>query len=76
MKDTSLRGEVVDEVQLILNQAALEQGGSFDSDVSFHSLSVKIIERYTQPCLQVELSGFTHCASSPPFSHCCLLHIC
>lgn len=53
MKDQTLRGDIAQEVQLILNQAALEQGGSFDSDVSFNSLSVKIIERYTEPCLQL-----------------------
>jgi len=31
----------------------LEQGGGFDSDVSFYTLSEKIIERYRAPCVKL-----------------------
>jgi hypothetical protein len=48
---TSLRGHLVEEVRQILNQAALEQGGSFDSDASFNYMSVKIVEKFTPSCL-------------------------
>jgi hypothetical protein len=53
LNKTELRGDIVSEVKQILNQAALEQGGSFDSDVSFNTLSVKIIERFKQPCIKL-----------------------
>jgi len=53
LNSTELRGDIIAEVKQILNQAALEQGGSFDSDVSFNTLSVKIIERFQKPCLKL-----------------------
>jgi|Transcript_35839 GTP-binding protein EngB required for normal cell division len=49
----SLQGDVNSEVEQILNQAALEQGGSFDSDRTFSSLSKKIISRMQGPCLHL-----------------------
>jgi len=49
----SLRGDVQKEVQQIMNQAALEAGGSFDSDMSFTALSRRIIESYRTPCLDL-----------------------
>uniref|UniRef100_A0A7S2XBM1 Uncharacterized protein n=1 Tax=Lotharella oceanica TaxID=641309 RepID=A0A7S2XBM1_9EUKA len=49
----SLRGDVQKEVQQIMNQAALEAGGSFDSDMSFNTLSRRIIESYRTPCLKL-----------------------
>jgi len=50
---SSLRGDIVNEVRQILNQASLEQGGGFDSDVSFYTLSEKIIDRYRAPCIKL-----------------------
>lgn len=47
------RSDVLQEVSVVLNQAVLEQGGSFDSDLSFASLSQKIIQRYQRPCLEL-----------------------
>mmetsp|Transcript_28006 Transcript_28006/g.49405 ORF Transcript_28006/g.49405 Transcript_28006/m.49405 type:complete len:826 (+) Transcript_28006:172-2649(+) len=49
----SLRGNIRQDVQQILNQAALEAGGSFDSDVSFNTLSRRIINCYRKPSLEL-----------------------
>jgi hypothetical protein len=51
----TLRGDIHYDVKQILNQAALEAGGSFDSDLSFNNLSRKIIERYEKPCRKLVL---------------------
>jgi len=53
LKSSLLRGELVHEVQHVLNQAALEQGGNFESDLSFVHLSQKIVNRYQGPCLDL-----------------------
>jgi hypothetical protein len=46
----TLQGDLVGEVEQLVNQSYLEQGGSFDSDTLFLSLSQKIIERFSGPC--------------------------
>ena len=45
----TLQGDLVGEVEQLVNQSYLEQGGSFDSDTLFLSLSQKIIERCPKP---------------------------
>lgn len=50
---TSLRGNLSEEVKQILDQAKLEQGGSFDSDMTFFTVSQTIVERYTGPCVNL-----------------------
>lgn len=52
-KVASERGDLIQEVSVVLNQAVLEQGGSFDSDLSFASLSTQIIQRYEAPCMDL-----------------------
>eukprot|EP00467_Chlorarachnion_reptans_P007763 CAMPEP_0114509610 /NCGR_PEP_ID=MMETSP0109-20121206/13306_1 /TAXON_ID=29199 /ORGANISM="Chlorarachnion reptans, Strain CCCM449" /LENGTH=797 /DNA_ID=CAMNT_0001688783 /DNA_START=169 /DNA_END=2562 /DNA_ORIENTATION=+ len=53
LQSCSLRGDVQAEVQQILNQSALEAGGSFDSDMSFKVLSDRIIRSYQAPCMNL-----------------------
>ena len=53
LNQVRFRGDSKRDVQQILNQAALEAGGSFDSDMSFNNLSLKIIESYRKPCLDL-----------------------
>jgi len=43
----------VGDVQDILDQSDLEQGGSFDSDMTFCRLSQKLVENYSRPCLDL-----------------------
>mmetsp|Transcript_17368 Transcript_17368/g.27749 ORF Transcript_17368/g.27749 Transcript_17368/m.27749 type:complete len:792 (+) Transcript_17368:211-2586(+) len=49
----SLRGDVISEVEQILNQLLLESGGSFDSDMAFKTFAPRIIEKYRKPCLEM-----------------------
>lgn len=48
---TQLRGDVLRDVELLIDQAALEQGGNFDSDVVFDSLSSTLIQHFKAPCM-------------------------
>lgn len=72
LASVDLQGDVVADVKRIVEQAALEQGGSFDSDAKFYELSQKIIDGYAIPCrafrdrctrlVQEALAATTHMA--------------
>mmetsp|Transcript_11741 Transcript_11741/g.17502 ORF Transcript_11741/g.17502 Transcript_11741/m.17502 type:complete len:790 (+) Transcript_11741:54-2423(+) len=53
MKSCSLRGNITEDVQKIVDQAALDVGGGFDSDKTFNVLSKNILDSYNEPCLKL-----------------------